>query len=133
MVDIAKVDFDNGSLQEALYEVYVGITVGSSHGWYFFKKNAMGFAALVLGTFGLKTGGKKNNAIKEAKELKVVGVGYGRTGTVSRLAFLTTLVMLGRCQHWSDEHARFLHLLSNDVFNYHVKLKLWEDLIGSRC
>jgi hypothetical protein len=86
MVDIAKMNFDNGSWQEALYEVYVGITVGSSHGWYFLKKNAMGFAAPVLGAFGVEIGGKTNASIHEGKELKVVGVGYGRTGTVSLLA-----------------------------------------------
>ena len=88
MVDIAKMNFDHGSWQEALYEIYVGITVGSSHGWYFLKKNAMFFAAPVLDVFGMETGGKNNASIKEAKELKVVGVGYGRTGTVSLLASL---------------------------------------------
>lgn len=116
MVDVAKMNFDNGSWQEALYEVYVGITVGSSHGWYFLKKNAMGFAAPVLGAFGVETGGKKKNAsIKEAKDLKVVGVGYGRTGTVSLLA------SFGLSHHWwggavstlVDGHALFFRFTTN--------------------
>lgn len=97
MVDIAKMNFDQGSWQESLYEVYAGITVGSSHGWYFLKKNAMGLASPVLGAFGIQTGGKKKDSLNEASELKVIGVGYGRTGTVSLLSPLILLSLRRGC------------------------------------
>lgn len=83
MADIAKMEFEPGSWQEALYDVYVGMKVGGAHSMYFVKKNAIGMVDPVLRAIGL---GSKNHALlspEEALPFKVIGVGYGRTGTVS--------------------------------------------------
>lgn len=85
MGDIAKMNFEPGSWQESLYDIYVGMKVGGAHSMYFVKKNALGMIDPVLSAFGV--GGKKHTLLspEEAKPFKVIGVGYGRTGTV-RLA-----------------------------------------------
>jgi hypothetical protein len=74
------------------------------------KKNAMGLASLVLGAFGVQTGGKKQDALNEASELKVIGVGYGRTGTVSLLSSLILLMVEWdrAMSSFGDRHARFI-------------------------
>lgn len=86
MVDVAKMNFEPGSWQEALYEIYVGTRVGSAHGWYFLKKNTMAFIDRVLCASGVISCNKAHAvSASEPQELKVIGVGYGRTGTVSIL------------------------------------------------
>jgi hypothetical protein len=85
MGDIAKMQFEPGSWQEALYDVYVGMKVGGAHSLYFVKKNSLAILDPVLSAFGVDTGHKKHTLLspEEAGPLKVIGVGYGRTGTVS--------------------------------------------------
>jgi hypothetical protein len=83
MGDIAKMNFEPGSWQEALYDVCVGMKVGGAHSMYFVKKNAVAMVNPVLNAFGM--GQPKHTLLspEEAQPLKVIGVGYGRTGTYS--------------------------------------------------
>ena len=83
MGDIAKMNFEPGSWQETMYDVYVGMKVGGAHSMYFVKKNAVAMVNPVLNAFGM--GQPKHTLLspEEAQPFKVIGVGYGRTGTVS--------------------------------------------------
>ena len=79
----AKMHFENGSWQEAVHEIYIGFVVGVMHNWYFIDKFGREKIAEPIATllgyghlFGAIEGPEKE------KTLKVVGVGYGRTGTV---------------------------------------------------
>jgi hypothetical protein len=79
----AKLQLEPGSLMETLYDIYIGIVVGANHSFYIvsrwwylnlFRPILLAFD-IDLGVFEAKP--------KEGKEtLKVVAVGYGRTGTV---------------------------------------------------
>jgi hypothetical protein len=81
----SKLQLEPGSWLEALFDVYIGIVVGTSHSvkiisrWWYLKTllpilRAFGITIDVDGTAKSKDG---------EKTLKVVAVGYGRTGTVS--------------------------------------------------
>ena len=83
MSSTAKLQIEPGSWQETVHEIYIGFVVGVMHNWYFIDKFGREKIAMPLATlFGY---GHLFNAIEgpeREKTLKVVGVGYGRTGTV---------------------------------------------------
>lgn len=89
----AKLQLEPGSLMETLYDIYIGIVVGANHSFYIvsrwwyqnlFRPFLLAFG-IHLDVFETKV------PAQEGKEtLKVVAVGYGRTGTVGR--FLLSLV-----------------------------------------
>ena len=69
----AELRFEPGSWQEAAHDVYVGLLVGMGHVYKIFVQ--MPYDA-IFSSSSMPT-------VRQAGELKVVGVGFGRTGTVS--------------------------------------------------
>jgi hypothetical protein len=72
--------FEPGSWQEAVYDVYIGTLVGTGHFLYFFKKYTLDL--FVLEPYYYLTGQKEAPELPDAGDLKIVGIGFGRTGTV---------------------------------------------------
>jgi len=71
----SELRFEAGSWQEAAHDVYVGLLVGMGHVYKIFVK--MPYDAIFSSPLEPTKG--------TAGELKVVGVGFGRTGTVGPL------------------------------------------------
>ena len=93
----SKWQLEPGSWSELVYDVTIGIIVGATHSLYLTARYFYANAILpVLEALGLDfgTGGTGGSGITgdggvdanetnaKKKELKVVAVGYGRTGTV---------------------------------------------------
>ena len=77
----ATLRFEPGSWQEAVYDIYIGSVVGAAHYLYFLKKWTLD---LVINPMLYMTGiAEKPQRQIHNKRLKVIGVGFGRTGTVS--------------------------------------------------
>jgi hypothetical protein len=89
--DTSHMNFEPGSWQEAAYELYVGLYVGIAHSIYFGKLFLVDYvrkpATKALGFAGEKK--KRAPKSEGPHELKVIGVGYGRTGTVSNISLAT--------------------------------------------
>lgn len=68
----SELRFEPGSWQEAAHDIYIGLLVGMGHVYKIFFQ--MPWQYLV--------GSSSLPVTREAGELKVVGVGFGRTGTV---------------------------------------------------
>jgi hypothetical protein len=83
--DTSHMNFEPGSWQEAAYELYVGLYVGIAHTIYFGKLFLVDYVSKPAGKALGYAGEEKKRAPKSKgpHELKVIGVGYGRTGTVS--------------------------------------------------
>ena len=82
----SKLHFEPGSWLEALHDFYIGTIVGATHSAYLVARNCYNHVVVpVANTFGanLKRKYKEVNSKDGEKTLKVVAVGYGRTGTVS--------------------------------------------------
>ena len=82
----SELRFEAGSWKEAAHDVYIGLLVGMGHVYKIFFQ--MPWQYLV--------GSSEMPLLQEAGDLKVVGVGFGRTGTV-RLVHFTVLVCV--CVH----------------------------------
>lgn len=99
--DTSHMNFEPGSWQEATYELYVGLYVGMAHSFYFGK--------LFLADYVSKPAAKALGYAEEEKqrapasegphELKVIGVGYGRTGTVSIYILYCSRPIKGQQEH----------------------------------
>lgn len=88
----AKLQLEPGSLMETLYDIYIGIVVGANHSFYIVSRwwyqNLVQPILLAFGIqFDLFETKAQQQANKEGTKetLKVVAVGYGRTGTVCRV------------------------------------------------
>ena len=81
----SKLQLEPGSWLEMAYDVFIGIHVGVSHSVYIVAKWWYVHLILpILHLFGVRLEEDKEVKSKDGeKTLKVVGVGYGRTGTVS--------------------------------------------------
>ena len=77
----AELRFEPGSWQEAAHDVYVGLLVGMGHVYKIFVQ--MPYEAIFSSS--------SMPMVRQAGELKVVGVGFGRTGTVSRFDLVGTI------------------------------------------
>lgn len=76
----SKLQLEPGSWAEMFYDVIIGIAVGASHSTKLVLRTIYeGLILPVIQAFGLK----EEEESKLEKTLKVVAVGYGRTGTVS--------------------------------------------------
>ena len=86
----SKVQFEPGSWLEVLYEVYIGIVMGVGHSVKMGSKYLyQTFIVSTLKLIGMDLQASDTVQSKDGeKALKVVAVGYGRTGTV------------GRCSHY---------------------------------
>lgn len=81
----AKLQLEPGSFMETLYDIYIGIVVGANHSFYIVSRWwYLNLFRPILLAFGIELGVFETKAATEkGKEtLKVVAVGYGRTGTV---------------------------------------------------
>ena len=81
----ATLRFEPGSIAEILYDCYIGIVVGARHYLWFLSKWTSDFLFDPLMNL---TGLSSKQALSEATpkgQLRVVGIGFGRTGTVSLL------------------------------------------------
>jgi hypothetical protein len=83
----SKIHFEAGSWLEAVYDVYIGTVVGAAHSCYIVGKWWYVHVLVPLATaFGVQLAADKEVVSKDGeKTLKVVAVGYGRTGTVRSL------------------------------------------------
>ena len=81
----AKIQYEPGSWQECLNDIYTGTVVGAAHSIYLVAKWwYVNLIRPILNVFGLYVPEDKTVASMDGeKTLKVVAVGYGRTGTVS--------------------------------------------------
>ena len=93
----ANLGLEPGSFQEAIYDIYVGTVVGAAHIFYFVKRWIID---LVIDPLMWVVGKKNQQSKKHAAtddsggnssqpedkgELKVIGIGFGRTGTVREI------------------------------------------------
>jgi hypothetical protein len=81
----AKLQLEPGSLMETLYDIYIGIVVGANHSFYIVSRWwYLNLFRPILLAFGIDWGvfEAKTAAAGTKETLKVVAVGYGRTGTV---------------------------------------------------
>lgn len=80
----AKVHYEPGSWQEMLNDIYTGTVVGAAHSIYLVAKWwYVNLFRPILNVFGFYLPEDKIVQSKDGeKTLKVVAVGYGRTGTV---------------------------------------------------
>lgn len=86
----AKLQLEPGSFMETLYDIYIGIVVGANHSFYIVSRWwYQNLLRPILLAFGIQFDLFETKAQQQAKQdgkketLKVVAVGYGRTGTVS--------------------------------------------------
>mmetsp|Transcript_7564 Transcript_7564/g.22194 ORF Transcript_7564/g.22194 Transcript_7564/m.22194 type:complete len:178 (+) Transcript_7564:96-629(+) len=90
-----------GSWTEVVGDVYNGVTVGASHSLWFVT-NWVKTEAIrpAMGLVGLGGQDDSNEASDEEENpgLKVIGVGYGRTGTVRRKRTVLLVAPLSRCR-----------------------------------
>ena len=103
MSTASRVQHEPGSWAETLHEIQVGFIVGAMHNWYFIDKFIKEqIAAPVQSILGLDSSSPSNTLGQEGKEktLKVVGVGYGRTGTVRFAYFWATHSFYCSCCLW---------------------------------
>ena len=80
-----------------MHEIHVGFVVGVMHNWYFIDKFLKEQIAepvqSILGLESLSSVDSHDQGEGKEKTLKVVGVGYGRTGTVGCGTSWTLLVL----------------------------------------
>lgn len=80
----SKLQLEPGSWAEFAYDVTIGFAVGAAHSLYLIARWVCLHILRVLRIFGID--GIRDSEINERgegdKALKVVAVGYGRTGTV---------------------------------------------------
>lgn len=69
----ADLRFEAGSWQEAFHDIYIGLLVGMGHVYKIFVQMPWQYLF----------GSTVQPQLSQSGELKVVGVGFGRTGTVS--------------------------------------------------
>ena len=83
--DVAAMNFEPGSWQEMAFEMYAGSFVAFTHVVYFMKQFVDDYLSKPFRkVLGLKLKPKTRSRLRNGKNhtLKVVGVGFGRTGTV---------------------------------------------------
>lgn len=91
----SDLSFVAGSWQEAAHDIYIGLLVGMGHVYKIFVQ--MPYHCIV--------GSPEQPRLQESGELKVVGVGFGRTGTVR----------LSSSSWWSTE----------SIFVWNMQMSCW--------
>ena len=100
----SKLQLEQGSWAEALYDFYIGIVVGTRHSVYLSSRVMVEFVIQpLLYIFGVTLKNKEDDS-SDSDGLKVIAVGYGRTGTVSCQAVLR-VVGTARSHHGGYEEA----------------------------
>jgi hypothetical protein len=90
--DISRMNAEPNSWQEATYEMFAGFYVALSHVVYFGNLLLADYVKRPISkVLGLNVGKKSRlHAANGLQGLKVVGVGFGRTGTVSSVDQIST-------------------------------------------
>jgi hypothetical protein len=91
----ASLRFESGSVQEVIYDCYIGIVVGARHYLWFASKWFLDY--LLNPTLKLSGFEAPQDDLPppiEQGELKVVGIGFGRTGTVRYVVTLLSSLVL---------------------------------------
>jgi len=100
----SKLQLEPGSWGELVYDVSIGFVVGAAHSLYLmargFYLNAIRPVLESVGLLDMMSARNKGGTTE--KELKVVVVGYGRTGTVSTA--LARGIMVTRLQSSAANH-----------------------------
>jgi len=79
----SKLQLEPGSWAEFAYDVTIGFAVGAAHSLYLVGRWVYLHILRVLQLFGIDSNNSQVNEGRDGeKALKVVAVGYGRTGTV---------------------------------------------------
>jgi hypothetical protein len=74
--------FEPGSWQETIFDICIGVLTGAGHFLYFLQNWFLERPVYAL--TGIRLFNDKPKLLKKGEgELKVVGIGFGRTGTVS--------------------------------------------------
>mmetsp|Transcript_20010 Transcript_20010/g.25786 ORF Transcript_20010/g.25786 Transcript_20010/m.25786 type:complete len:355 (+) Transcript_20010:142-1206(+) len=114
----SKLDFQPGSWLEAGYEVFIGTVVGVYHFIYIVSKWwYVNLLTPVFGLFGVKL--LKDKVVESRsgeKTLKVVAVGYGRTGTYSLTLALEELGFPTLHTQHMYEHESILGMWVDEIF-----------------
>lgn len=120
MASGSKLQLEPGSWLEALYDIYIGTVVGAAHSIYITAKWWYVNVAIPLSAaFGYELKQDKEIVSKDGeKTLKVVAVGFGRTGTVR--GCLPYSVMVEGSPAWfrirrSAVGGQFCHMCVTDV------------------
>lgn len=122
----SKMNFASGSWLEVVYDVYIGAVVGASHSMKVlslnFYTNLIRPVVESLG-YTLAPPGDHTNVVDDEspdgiqnKSLKVVGVGYGRTGTYSLTLALEELGFPTLHTQHLYEHRDLFEMWANNVF-----------------
>lgn len=92
----SELRFEEGSWQEAAHDTYIGLLVGLGHVYKIFVK--MPYEAVFSSQqYATLKDSDTDNALKNGGELKVVGVGFGRTGTVRVLVLVNMRTVCKAC------------------------------------
>lgn len=96
--DISRMNAAPDSWQEAAYEMYAGFFVALSHVVYFGNQVLVDYVKRpVLEVLGFEVGKKgRCHVTKGLQGLKVVGVGFGRTGTVRSMDQISSSRVVSR-------------------------------------
>ena len=79
----SKLQLEPGSWMEAVYDVYIGVVVGARHSAFLVSRGTYKLIVHpVLSLLGIPNTFDHSEAATNTEGLKVVAVGYGRTGTV---------------------------------------------------
>lgn len=114
----AKLQLEPGSWLEAIFHILIGILVGANHNVTFFCQwMSINVVTPILTAFGFE---QDTSATSEAndkeKTLKVVAVGYGRTGTYSLALALEELGYPTLHTQHLYEHREIFTMWTDDVF-----------------
>jgi len=119
----SKLHFEPGSLLESLHDVYMGTIVGAAHSGHVVKKwFDDNLASPLLRAFSLKSD-EEVHSKDGIKTLKVIAVGYGRTGTYSLALALDELGIPTLHTQHLYEHEALLTMWTNEVFFPSVQAK----------
>lgn len=119
----AKLQLEPGSWAELVYDVCIGIAVGAAHSFYIVTRWwNIHMIHPILQAFGLKLDQEETNNGKE-KTLKVVAVGYGRTGTYSLTLALEELGFPTLHTQHLYEHQDIINMWTNDIFLPSIEAK----------
>eukprot|EP00549_Striatella_unipunctata_P019298 CAMPEP_0118687398 /NCGR_PEP_ID=MMETSP0800-20121206/8359_1 /TAXON_ID=210618 ORGANISM="Striatella unipunctata, Strain CCMP2910" /NCGR_SAMPLE_ID=MMETSP0800 /ASSEMBLY_ACC=CAM_ASM_000638 /LENGTH=358 /DNA_ID=CAMNT_0006584575 /DNA_START=167 /DNA_END=1243 /DNA_ORIENTATION=- len=115
------IEFEKGSMMEGMYDAYLGLVVGISHSYKFaahFVKHSVVRKSLRYLGFDMK---QTLEGIDASQGLRVIGVGYGRTGTYSLTLALEELGFPTLHTQHLYEHVEIFDMWTDNVFLPSIK------------
>lgn len=119
----------DGSWSDILGDIYSGIAVGSSHSKWFVSKTIDWGWKSIVGEDAVEQEDGASDAGSKNQGLKVVGVGYGRTGTYSLALALDELGFPALHTQHLYEHAEIFDMLVKNIF--HKSIQQDEVIMGN--